>query len=215
MDANGYRLLVLPEQIKFGMTIEIIKNAMAKAKAENDGVLKILPKLGCDIGGGGDKNVYTLRWGKMAAIVHENKSNDTMTNVTEIENCMTEYGIRAEDVNVDDIGIGRGVSDRLKEKGHSINAVNVGEPAVFDKESFANQKAELCWEARKWVMESDTRLDERDEWVQLTWLKYKTISDRKVQMEPKENLKRRTGASPDYAESFYLTFAESSFVGFV
>lgn len=215
MDADGYRLLVVPEQIKFGVTPEIIKAAMAKHKEQNGGEMVIRPKLGCDIGGGGDFNTRVLRWGKLAALVGKNQSNDTMSNVTEIEDDMKEYGIRAEDVNIDDIGIGRGVTDRLKEKGHGINAVNVGEPAVFDPASFANLKAELCWEMRKWVLDPETRLDEREEWVQLTWLKYKTISDRKIQMEAKADLKSRTGASPDFAEALYLTFAEAPYVGFV
>lgn len=215
MDKDGYRLLVMPEQIKFGVTPEVIKAAMAKAKEQNGGVLKIKPKLGGDIGGGGDWNVFVLRWGSLASVVAQNKSNDTMTNVSEVVRLMEEYGVDAGDVNLDDIGIGRGVSDRLKELGHDINAVNVGEPAVFDPASFTNLKAELCWEARKWVMDDQSRLDARDEWVQLTWLKYKTISDRKVQMEPKEDLKARTGSSPDFAEALYLTFAQKPFVGFV
>lgn len=215
MDKDGYRLLVLPEQIRFGVSPAIIKAAMEKAKKENGGVLAIKPKLGCDIGGGGDKNVRVLRWHKMAAVVGTNQSNDTMVNVTEIENDMAEYGVVAGDVNIDDIGIGRGVSDRLKEKGHQVNAVNVGEPAVFAPDAFSNLKAELCWEARKWIMDEESRLDKRDEWVQLTWLKYKTISDRKVQMEPKQKLKERTSASPDFAEAFYLTFAQQPFIGFV
>lgn len=215
MDADGYRMLVLPEQIKFGVTPQIIKQAMEVAKAENEGVLKVKPKLGCDIGGGGDLNVRTIRWGKLAAVTGTNKSNDTMANVGEIESDMEEYGIEAGDVNIDDIGIGRGVSDRLKEKGHAVNAVNVGEPARIDPSSFANLKAELCWEARKWLMDKDSRLDKRDEWVQFTWLKYKTLSDRKVQMEPKEKLKSRTQKSPDFAESFYLTFADQDFIGFI
>lgn len=214
MDRDGYRILVLPEQIKFGVTPEIILSEMQKERESNGGELKTKPKLGCDIGGGGDKNVRVLRWGKFASVVGINQSNDTMVNVTEIEADMAKFDILAEDVNIDDIGIGRGVSDRLKEKGHAIHAVNVGEPAVFNPEDFSNLKSELCWEARKWILREDTRLDKRDEWIQLTWLKYKTMSDRKVQMEPKKDLKIRTGASPDFAEAFYLTFAEKPFVGF-
>jgi len=215
MDKDGFRLLVLPDQVKFGVTPEILKAAMAKAKEEQGGKLKIRPKLGGDIGGGGDWNVYVVRWNRMACVVRQNKSNDTMTNVSLVQELMEEYGIAMEDVNLDDIGIGRGVSDRLKELGIAINPVNVGEPAIFNPDSFANLKAELCWEARKWVMADDTRVDKRDEWVQLTWLKYKTLSDRKVQMEAKADLKARTGSSPDFAEAFYLTFAEQPFVGFV
>jgi hypothetical protein len=215
MDRDGYRLLVLPDQIKFGMSPARIKELIQKHKAENGGKFKIRPKLGGDIGGGGDKNVFVVRFGKFASVVADNRSNDTMTNVSVVVELMAEYDIAPEDVNLDDIGIGRGVSDRLKELGYDINPVNVGEPAVFAPESFANLKAELCWEARKWVMDEDTRLDARDEWVQLTWLKYKTLSDRKVQMEPKKDLKARAGSSPDFAEAFYLTFCDKPFIGFV
>lgn len=215
MDAQGYRMLVLPPQIKFGVTKEIIKELIEKHRAETNGQMRIIPKLGGDIGGGGDKNVFVLRFGKFASVVAENQSNDTMTNVSLVQELIEEYGVLAEDVNIDDIGVGRGVTDRLHELGIGVNAVNVGDSARFDPDSFSNLKAELCWEARKWIQDPDTRLDKRDEWVQLTWLKYKTISDRKVQMEPKEKLKERTGASPDYAEAFYLTFAEQPFVGIV
>lgn len=215
MDADGYRPLILAEQVKFGVTPEIILEAMQKHKEQNGGVMKIRPKLGCDIGGGGDENVRTLRWGKLAAVVGTNKSNDTMVNVSEIVKDMETYGIRASDVNIDDIGIGRGVSDRLKELGHAVNAVNVGEPAMYAKDDFANRKAELCWAARLWALDPESRLDNRPEWVQLTWLKYKTQSDRKVIMEPKAKLKERHKRSPDHAESFYLTFAEKPFIGIV
>jgi len=215
MDKNGYRLLVLPDQIKFGVTPEIIKEAMRMYRDAHDGQISPRPKLGGDIGGGGDLNVFTLRWGKLAAVVHTNQSNDTMSNIAELEKLTSEYGVAWEDVNLDDIGIGRGVSDRCKEKGYNVNAVNVGDTAKHDPDTYANQKAELCWAAREWLLEEDTRLDKREEWVQLTWLKYKTLSDKKIQMEPKEKLKERTKASPDFAESFYLTFAEQAFLGFV
>ncbi len=88
----------------------------------------------------------------MACLVGKNKSSDTMSNISEIEKDMAEYSVLDTNVNIDDIGIGRGVSDRMKEKGHAVNAVNVGESAVMSPENFANLKAELCWEARKWII---------------------------------------------------------------
>lgn len=214
MDADGFRILLTPDRIKFGVTPELLKEMMNKAKEENGGELKIYPKLGGDIGGGGDYNVFVVRWGKFACVVAQNRSNDTMTNVGLVQELMEEYGILPEDVNIDDIGVGRGVTDRLKELGFEINAVNVGSPARIEPDSFANLKAELCWEAKVWCEKDDTRLDKREEWVQLTWLRYKVLSDRKVQIEDKKKLKERTGASPDFAEAFYLTFSEQSFVGF-
>lgn len=214
MGADGYMPLLTPEKVKFGVTPEIILAAMENAKAR-DGCLRVRPKLGCDIGAGGDPSVRVLRWGKMAAVTGTNENPDTMSNVPLIIADMGKYGVLAPDVNVDDIGVGRGVSDRLKELGHAVNAVSVGDPAAFDPDRFSNLRAELAWAMALWVAEDETRLDARDEWVQLTWLRYKTQSDRKVILEPKSEVRSRNGRSPDHADSLCLTFAESPFVGFV
>lgn len=45
-------------------------------------------------------------------------------------------------------------------------------------------------------------------WYQLTWIKYKVSSDKVLQIEPKEDLKKREGKSPDFAEAIMLTFAD-------
>jgi len=66
---------------------EIIK------KDKEQGKLKTL-KLGCDIGGGGDYNVYVLRYRNFAIICGYNKSNDTMTNVAEIERIIKELSVK-------------------------------------------------------------------------------------------------------------------------
>jgi hypothetical protein len=215
MDEKGYRPLVLADSLKYGVTPELIKAAMEKARvmAVERGIPFIQPKLGCDIGGGGDANVFTLRWHKLAAVVGTNQSKDTMVNVSEIERLMGEYGVLPEDVNLDDIGIGRGVTDRLIEKGHAVNGVSVGEPSR-EPETYFNLKAELYWALGLWVKDKETRLDERPEWQQLAWIKYKVSSEKQVKIEPKEDLKKRTHKSPDFAESLMLTFYETPFIGF-
>ena len=40
------------------------------------------------------------------------RSNDTMTNVVETERILDEKGIPANQTNIDDIGIGRGATER-------------------------------------------------------------------------------------------------------
>jgi hypothetical protein len=211
MDAEGYRPLVTVGDIKFGVTPKELL-----AEIERDiaaGGLKQPVKAGGDIGGGGDPNVYTVRSGKKAAIVAENKSKDTMAQVAEVKRISEIYHVEPEDFAIDDIGIGHGLRDRLIETGFDCNGVNVGESAV-DQATFTNAKAELCWRLRLWALDPESRLDARDEWVQVIWLRYKTQSDRRIIMEPKEKLKARVGRSPDHAESLYLTFAEKPFVGF-
>lgn len=210
MDEKGYRPLILSEQLRYRkVTPDQFLAEINKARAEEQ-IVK--PKLGADIGGGGDKNVYTVRWKNLASVVGQNQSKDTMVNVSEIESIVEKFGIDWSDVNIDDIGIGRGVSDRLKEKGYSVNGVNVGGSAQDPK--FANLKAELYWKLKVWIGRSDTYLDERPEWAQLTWIKYKVNSEKQVKIESKEDMKQRTKKSPDFAESLMLTFYEPAFVGF-
>jgi hypothetical protein len=45
-------------------------------------------------------------------------------------------------------------------------------------------------------------------WYQLTCIKYKVASDKVLQIEPKGDLTKRTGKSPDFAESAMLTFVD-------
>jgi len=57
--------------------------------------------------GGGDENVYVLRSHVTAQVVGRNRSNDTMTNVTEIQRIMEERPtLEARNIFIDDIGIG-------------------------------------------------------------------------------------------------------------
>jgi hypothetical protein len=214
MDSHGYRPLIISTDIKYGMTEEIFKSILKKDI--DKGGLKHSLMSGNDIGGGGDYNTYVLRYGPFAIIKGYNQSDDTMVNVAELEKIAKEYedlGWRWENCNIDDIGVGQGVSDRLLEKGYPINKVNVGESAI-EKDIYSNLKAELYWSLRIWLKKPITRLDESDKWIQLTWIRYKVNSDKQLKIEPKKDLKERTKKSPDFAEGLMLTFNEPSYIGF-
>ena len=215
IDPEGYRPLIISTDIKYGVTVEIIKEIIRKEKAKGD--LKNELMIACDVGAGGDYNVWVVRYGNYACVLSKNKSNDTMVNVAvfeEIAEDWKDYGFEWSNVNIDDIGIGRGLTDRLKEKGYSVNGVSVGMPAQ-DKSKYFNLKAELYWKLRMWILKDETRLDTLREWTQITWIRYKVSSDKQVKIEPKESLKKKNGGkSPDFAEALMLTFKEKEFIGF-
>lgn len=190
IDEHGYRQLLTTEDLKFSM----------EPTYEGE------PILGCDIAGGGDYNVYVIRYKHYAFVAGKNRSNDTMTNVTEIIDLMKKYYIKDYNVNIDDIGIGRGVVDRLKEMDYNVNGVSVGGKTSDDR--FSNLKARIYWDASMWVKNPKNFLRDNENWNQLTWIKYKIRSDTTIIIEPKEDLKRRTHQSPDFAEAFALTFAD-------
>lgn len=191
IDEKGYRQLV---------SFTVVENAVDDFDIPESGEMY----LGVDVGGGGDSNVYTVRCGNFAWIEGHNQSNDTMTNVQEVIRIAEKYGISDRNIFVDDIGVGRGVSDRLAELGHHINGVSVGMPAN-DPTKFANLKAEAYWRLKVWL-DDGGKLKNGVKWDQVTWIKYKINSDKVVGLESKQDQKKRTGKSPDFADSLMLTF---------
>jgi len=197
VDRQGYRFLfasgeIAGAQVHFDTATDLLKSS-------SDTV-----RLGADIGGGGDYNVYALRKGNIAMVVGKNQSRDTMTNVVELENLMSEYEIKPENVFIDDIGIGRGVSDRLKEKGKQVNGIAVGGLPV-DKSKFLNIKAENAWNMKMWISAGGKIVETKDI-EQLGWIKYKVNTDKVLSLEPKDQLVMRSGKSPDVYDALALTF---------
>ena len=196
IDEQGYRQL---------LTTEEVQNAFVDTKIITDELMR----LGEDIAGGGDFNTFILRQDKFAWIESSNRSNDTMTNVTETIRISDAYPqLHKGSVYVDDTGIGHGVSDRLNELGYQVNKVIAGGVAKNSK-NFKNVKAQSYWNLRLWI-KSGGKLFKDDRWFQLTWIKYKINSDKVLQIEPKKDLKKRTGKSPDFAEGLMQTFFDLS-----
>ena len=54
---------------------------------------------------------------------------------------------------VDEVGLGAGVVDRLRELGHSVLGVNVGRPAQ-DSEHYANLRAKGYWNLRQMFVDA-------------------------------------------------------------
>jgi hypothetical protein len=110
-------------------------------------------------------------------------------------------------INVDVIGIGAGVVDRLKELGLPVRGVNVAEsPSV--KDQYARLRDELWFAGREWLAAMDCRLADDDALVgELTTAKYQVLSNGKIKVEGKDEMKRRGVASPNRADAWLLTFA--------
>lgn len=115
-------------------------------------------------------------------------------------------------VNVDSIGIGAGVYSRLRELGHPASPVNVAERAN-DTEHFLNKRAELYWGLRERFRGGEidlSRLSQRpyDRLSgELTAIKFIYTSAGKIKIEPKADMKKRLGHSPDLADALMLSFA--------
>jgi hypothetical protein len=117
---------------------------------------------------------------------------------------------RPEEILVDAIGLGAGVTDRLREMGLPARGINVSEsPALAGQ--YANLRAELWSKAKAWLAARDCRIPDNERLIsELAGVRYKFTSSGKLQIESKEDMKRRGRNSPDVADAFVLTFAATA-----
>lgn len=115
-------------------------------------------------------------------------------------------------INVDVIGIGSGVVDRLKELGLPAVGVNVAESeSVKDNPEiqFNRLRDELWWQGREWLEAKDCKFDDDEETIgELTTPTYTILSNGKIKVEGKDELKKRGVKSPNRADAWLLTFYE-------
>ena len=112
----------------------------------------------------------------------------------------------------DSIGVGAGACDRLRELGLPAIDINTGESASISGQ-YKNLRAELWHKAKDWFEQRNCRIP-RDERLmfELCSPRYTYESSGKIRMETKAEMKKRLGhkGSPDFADSFVLTFAGTS-----
>ena len=133
-----------------------------------------------------------------------------LTGAIKAEYDATALDDRPTEILVDVIGLGAGVSDRLRELGLPARGINVSEsPAMA--EAYRNLRAELWYKAKAWLERRDCKMP-RDEHLigELATVRYKFLSSGKIQIESKDDIRKRGLASPDLADAFVLTFASDA-----
>lgn len=160
---------------------------------------------------GSDKTVIAVRRGrKITALkVMPQKS------ITESVGIITDLA-RAEgtdEIKVDEIGVGGGVVDVLEENGFLDVGIDVSKGAN-DVDRFANLRAELWWNLREMLDVDPARnpqpiaLPPDEELLaELSSVQFKYNSRGQVQIEAKDDMKKRLGRSPDRADAVVLAMA--------
>lgn len=162
--------------------------------------------LGADIARfGRDETVLVLRRGDRAEIYAAFHKQDTMATVGRIIDAWRATGAVA--IQVDDAGVGGGVTDRLREQGVPVVPILVGRPAR-EGERFLNLRAELYWSLRERAADGRLVLPPDDLLLrQLGELRYRYDSRGRLKLESKDDMKKRGIASPDRADALALAFA--------
>lgn len=120
----------------------------------------------------------------------------------------TPLGMQPNAINVDVIGLGAGVVDRLRELNLPVRGINVGEQAASDTKRYMRMRDELWFKAREWFESRAVTMPRDNELTaELVSPKYKIESSGKIKVESKDDMKKRGIKSPNRADAFCLTFA--------
>jgi hypothetical protein len=155
----------------------------------------------------GDKNcVAVARAGKLQELVLWH-SPDSMVTVSRVVITATKTG--AKKLAVDVGGVGAGVVDRLRQiKGNVVEEVYFGGSAG-DPQRFRNKRAEIFWTLRERMEKGEISLPEDEELLaDLSALRYTFTQDGRIQLESKDEVRKRLGRSPDRADAVALAFAK-------
>lgn len=168
-------------------------------------------RLGVDVARfGSDSTIIYERRDGLCRKVAEYHGADTMVVTGHIIRAQQETG--ADRVYIDEIGVGAGVVDRLKEQGYSwAIGVNFGAGAQ-DSEKYANQRGECYWLMRQAIERGELAISNDDFAGQVTSIRWKPNSKGQITIEAKDDLKRRIGRSPDDADAVALTYSTESSV---
>lgn len=159
--------------------------------------------LGIDPAAGGDKSAIVLRSPHGMQVLFNQRLKDTMDLAGIAFELYRRYSVSL--AIIDNVGVGRGVYDRLRELGLEVRGFNVGVPS--EDKAYKNLKAELFWKLRLNIL-GGGKLMRSEGWNELQIMKYKPWKGL-IELQPKEQLLRKGLPSPGVADAAMLTFAMS------
>lgn len=151
---------------------------------------------------GGDLLAIAYRQGIYSTILETIPKND---NDMEVARKIARYqdSFKADNVFID-MGYGTGIYSAGQEMGRKWRLVSFAEAA--SSQEYANKRAEMWGEMKKWLQEGGS-IDDKDLAEELTGPEAFITRTGKLQLEAKQDMKRRGISSPNKADALALTFA--------
>ena len=197
------------------IALELVEAAMAREPVYLGELV-----IGVDVARfGNDETVIQPRLGNTALPFENYRKADTMTTVGRIVHTvgelMKKFSLKRARINVDDDGVGGGVTDRLREvlfeKNLSVEVHGCHNGGKARDSHYANWATESWFALRDRFVSGEIILPRDDELTaQLTTRKYLLTSSDKLILEDKKTYKKRSGRSPDRADALVLCFAPTA-----
>lgn len=184
------------------ITIDKVSDAAAKKMTDADitGSARIL---GVDVARfGSDRSVIQKRQGLAAFEPKIFEDIDNMTLAGMVAQTINEW---QPDAVFIDSGRGEGVIDRLRQLGYFVTEVNFGGKAL--NPTYNNKRSEMWDNIRMWLDDGGALPNNTDLKTDLCVPLYKFDNSNRMQLESKDDIKKRGGRSPDLGDALALTFS--------
>ena len=156
---------------------------------------------------GSDHSVILRRRGNIVEEIRTFQGLDTMQLTGWVISAINES--QPSRICVDEIGVGAGVVDRLKEQGHRVQGINVARRAG-QYALFANLRAEGYWRLRELFSSSRISIPADNQLMgELAAMRYSYDSQGRIQIESKDSMRQRGLPSPDKADALMLAFLDA------
>jgi hypothetical protein len=215
-DSDFFRVRVLgmPPTVDDSQFIDIER--ITEAQKRQVAVLNDDPVIaGVDLAWGGeDFNVIRFRRGKDARSIPPiriagERTRDASVMVVKLSDLLTD-GVKGQKIHtmfIDSAGISGAVGSRLRQLGHS-NVIEINFGADSPDPKYRNMRAYIWGKMKDWLLtgavDSDPRLE-----CDLIGPGYELDSKVRIQLESKDEMKKRGVDSPDDADALALTFAQT------
>lgn len=161
---------------------------------------------------GRDRTAFVERIGQVVSPVQCWQGLDLMQTAGKIVTMWNTVPLkhRPAEILVDSIGIGAGVVDRLRELDLPVRGINVSESAPVGSTT-SRLRDELWVKCRDWLAARTGKLpNDMELLADLTAPKFSYLSNGKLKVESKDDMKSRGVRSPDIADALCLTFASDA-----
>ncbi|MCK5608027.1 phage terminase large subunit [Candidatus Pacearchaeota archaeon] len=171
-------------------------------------------RLGVDVARYGDDESVIATCQGDSLIEIEGKSNLPVDKVSDwVAHKINADVINADNVRVDAVGLGAGVVDLLRRDGYNVQELIAGAKAVFNSESkyrFKNFRSQMWWNMRELLQDGKASINVEHPklFEDLTAPKYKITGDKIIEVESKDDIKKRIARSTDYGDAVVMAYAQ-------
>ena len=207
-DSDFVRVRVRGEFPRAGSNQFIGTDVVASCRRFESPKCTDFPKyLGVDVARfGDDQTVLVLRQGRKCWTLGKYRGKDTAEVTAQVISFIEEH--EPDAVVVDSDGIGATVFDQLKFQGYSrrLFEFHGGKPAN-DAKAYFNRRSEVWGAMRDWLTAGAEIPNDPELETDLTGPQYGFSSQQQIQLEKKDDMKKRGLSSPDTGDALAMTFA--------